>query len=526
MKHSPQLTNGESAKWAQTQCSDRAAIAASQRADLVRGRRTTHEAAKPGALARLLALGIMGLAFGGTAAFRVLGDSTSAAARPNFIFILIDDLGWTDLGCFGSTFYETPRIDRLAAEGMRFTNAYAACTVCSPTRAAILTGKYPARLHLTDWIPGHVRKNARLLIPDWTQYLALEEVTLAEALRPAGYVCGHVGKWHLGNESYYPQRQGFDVNIAGDRWGSPASYFWPYGTKARRVPLDGGSPGEYLTDRLTDEAIDFIRKHRDRPFFLYLAHYAVHTPLQAKPELVAKYEKKLAGGAGGEQRCAVYAAMIESVDQSVGRIVDALRQLQLDQRTVIFFTSDNGGLTLPACRGQPVTCNAPLRAGKGSAYEGGVRVPLIVWWPRTIPPGGVSHTPVISTDFYPTILQLAGLSSDPARQTDGENLVPLLRRTGSLRREAIYWHYPHYHPGGATPYGAVRAGEFRLIEFYEDGRIELYNLANDVGEKQDLSKTQPDRARSLQRLLHQWRKSVGAQMPSGNPNVDAGSPAR
>ncbi len=446
-----------------------------------------------------------------------LASPPAAATRPNVVFLLIDDLGWTDLGCFGSKFYETPHLDRLASEGMRFTNGYAACTVCSPTRAAIMSGHYPARLHLTDWIAGHVRKNAKLRIPDWTKYLPLEEVTVAEALKPAGYTCGHVGKWHLGDEPYYPQHQGFDLNIAGDKWGQPAAYFWPYANKARRTPLSGGKAGEYLTDRLTDEAIRFIRQNKDRPFFLYFAHYAVHTPLQAKQELVAKYQDKLASGEGA-QRCPVYAAMIESVDQSVGRIVDTLRQLDLDQRTLIVFTSDNGGLTLPACRRVPVTSNAPLRAGKGSAYEGGVRVPLIVRWPGVVQPGSVSDTPVISTDFYPTILQCAGVPADPKDPLDGESLLPLLRQTGSLARDAIFWHYPHYHPGGATPYGAVRQGDFRLVEFYEDNHVELYNLRRDVGETQDLASAQPEKAQALRRLLHRWRDAVGAQMPAPNPD--------
>lgn len=462
----------------------------------------------------------MALAYGPTPTWprALAADSTAAPPRPNVIVFLIDDLGWTDLGCFGSKLYETPNIDRLASEGMRFTNGYAACTVCSPTRAAIVAGKYPARLHLTDWIAGHVRKNAKLKIPDWRKYLPLEEVTLAEALKPAGYVCAHVGKWHLGDEPYYPERQGFDVNLGGDKWGAPASYFWPYGNQARRVPLGGGNEGEYLTDRLTDEAIGFIRQNRDKPFFLYFAHYAVHTPLQAKKEMVAKYEAKLASAGEAGQRCAVYAAMIQSVDESVGRVRQTLRQLKLDRQTVVFFTSDNGGLTLPACRGLPVTSNAPLRAGKGSAYEGGVRVPWIAYWPGTIRPQSVCHTPVISMDLYPTVLQIAGIAGDPRHRLDGESLVPLLRETGGLERQAIYWHYPHYHPGGATPYGAVREGDFKLIEFFEDHRVELYDLGRDLGETKDLCQTMPDKAQAMRQRLHDWRRSVGAQMPTPNPD--------
>ena len=447
--------------------------------------------------------------------------------RPNVILFLIDDLGWTDLGCFGSDFYETPNIDRLAERGMRFTDAYAACTVCSPTRAAVMTGKYPARLHLTDWIAGHQRRNPKLLIPDWTKHLPLEEVTLAEALKSAGYATAHIGKWHLGNEPYYPEHQGFDLNAGGDRWGAPASYFWPYQRRqngkpgGRAVPLSDGKPGEYLTDRLTDEAIRFIDSHDDKPFFLYFAHYAVHTPLQAKKELIAHYQAKLdARDKPGGQQCPVYAAMIHSVDESVGRIVEELRKQKLDDRTVILFTSDNGGLTLKACGGRPVTSNAPLRAGKGSAYEGGVRVPLIVRWPGVTQPGSVCHAPAVSIDFYPTILDVVGQPDVATHEPDGRSLVPLLRQTGPLGRNAIYWHYPHYHPGGATPYSAVREGDFRLVEFHEDHHVELYRLSDDVGEKNDLAASIPEKTQQLRRKLADWRKSVDAQMPGPNPDYD------
>ena len=445
--------------------------------------------------------------------------------RPNVILFLIDDLGWTDLGCFGSDFYETPNIDRLARRGMRFTDAYAACTVCSPTRAAVMTGKYPARLHLTDWISGHRRKNPKLLIPDWTKQLELEEITLAEALKPAGYATAHVGKWHLGNDPFYPQHQGFDVNVGGDRWGAPSNYFWPYRRLrqgkpvGRRVPLSGGTSGEYLTDRLTDEAIRFIESNREKPFFLYFAHYAVHTPLQAKKELIAHYRAKLdAVKTPGAQQCAVYAAMIHSVDQSVGRVLETLRRQKLDKRTVILFTSDNGGLVLPFCNRRPVTSNGPLRAGKGSAYEGGVRVPLIVDWPGVTKPGSVCHAPVISVDYYPTVLDIVGRTVAPDHQTDGESLVPLLKQTGTLQRDAIYWHYPHYHPGGATPYSAIRQGDFRLVEFHEDNRVELYDLNKDIGEKNDLSKSMPDETWKLYKRLDGWRASVDAQNPRPNPD--------
>jgi arylsulfatase A-like enzyme len=396
-----------------------------------------------------------------------------------------------------------------------------------------MTGKYPARLHLTDWIAGHQRRNPKLLIPDWTQHLPLEEVTLAEALKPAGYATGHVGKWHLGDEPYYPEHQGFDLNSGGDRWGSPASYFWPYRQRAsgkpvgRAVPLGGGKPGEYLTDRLTDEAIRFIDSHCDKPFFLYFAHYAVHTPLEAKKELIAHYQAKLNDVAqpppavkNSGQQCPVYAAMIHSMDESVGRIVEELRKRKLDDRTVIVFTSDNGGLTLPQCGGRPVTSNAPLRAGKGSAYEGGVRVPLVVHWPGVTQPGSVCNAPVVSIDLYPTILDVVGQAGVATHQSDGKSLAPLLRQTGPLGRDAVYWHYPHYHPGGATPYSAIRDGDFRLVEFHEDHHVELYRLSDDVGENSDLAAAMPEKTQQLRRKLADWLKSVDAQMPTPNPDYD------
>ncbi|GAB6167362.1 sulfatase [Thermostilla marina] len=444
---------------------------------------------------------------------------SAAERRPNVIFFLIDDMGWTDLSCMGSKLYETPHIDRLAAEGMRFTDAYAACTVCSPTRAAVMSGKYPARLHLTDWIAGHRRPNAKLLPPDWRMYLPLEETTLAEALKEAGYATAHIGKWHLGDPPYYPEHQGFDVNIGGDRYGQPASYFWPYANKQRKTPIEGGHEGEYLTDRLTDEALRFIDAHAEEPFFIYFAHYAVHTPLQAKEELIAHYRQKLDSGIDtGKQRCDVYAAMVHSVDESVGRIVADLDRRNLLDDTIIIFTSDNGGLTLPRLDGIPPTDNSPLRAGKGSTYEGGVRVPAIIRWPKRVPKGSVSHEPIITTDYYPTILDLAGLPPKPEQHVDGLSIVPLFDGAETLPRDAIYWHYPHYHPGGATPYSAVRARDWKLIEFFEDGHLELYNLKEDLREQHDLAAERPDLAKRLRAKLQAWRDSVGAQYPRPNPN--------
>jgi len=450
--------------------------------------------------------------------------ATQGQTQPwNVIFMLIDDLGATDFGCTGSRFYETPNIDRLASQGMRFTQGYAACTVCSPTRAAVMTGKYPARLHITDWIKGHNRPKAKLRIPDWTMYLPLEEITIAERLHAAGYVTAHVGKWHLGDAPYYPEHQGFDLNVGGTHMGAPGSYFWPYGTGERRVPLEGGQEGEYLTDRLTDEAIRFIEAHRERPFFMYFAHYAVHTPLQAKPELVAHYEKKVAEAqARGDdldgQQCPVYAAMIHSLDENVGRLMDCLDRLGIAERTVVFLTSDNGGLVLPACQKRPVTHNIGLRAGKGSAYEGGVRVPWIVRWPGVVAPGSVCHEPVISIDAYPTILEITGVADAEDHHSDGISIVPLLTQQKVFAKRAIYWHYPHYHPGGATPYSAVRDGDWKLIEFFEDNHVELYNLKEDPEESQDLAGRIPEKAESLRTQLHRWREEVKAQLPTPNPD--------
>jgi len=441
-----------------------------------------------------------------TAAHQTLAaDSRTPEARLNFVFILIDDLGWRDVSCFGSRYYETPNIDRLAREGMRFTNAYAACPVCSPTRAGILTGKYPARLHLTDWIPGNQPRHAKLRCPDWTKHLPLEEFTMAEAFRAAGYRTYFVGKWHLGGPDYYPEKQGFDVNIAGCFWGHPyRGYFSPY-----HIPtMKDGPKGEYLTDRLTDEALRLLDANGDSPFVLYLAHYAVHAPIQARQEMIERWRRKKPDDG---QKNPAYAAMIESVDRSVGRILDKLEALGIAEHTAVIFMSDNGGLT-------PVTSNRPLRAGKGTPYEGGIREPLIIKWPGKTRPGSICDTPVISNDFYPTMLEMAGLPLRPRQHCDGVSLVPLLTGTGSLPRRDLFWHYPHYHR--SPPFGAVRRGRWKLIEFYEDGRCELYDLANDIGETRDLAATHPDKVRELRTALHQWRKAVGAQMPTPNPDYD------
>ncbi len=434
-------------------------------------------------------------------------ESTARAADPppNIVFILADDLGWADLGCYGSTYYQTPNLDRLASQGMRFTNAYAASSVCSPTRASIMSGKYPARLDLTIWLNGSSGTRRKLLDAPFAKHLPLEEVTIAEALKSAGYATGAIGKWHLGPAPFYPQHQGFDVNIAGTSNGSPAGgYFLP-----NRMNLPGAKKGDYLTDRLTDEALRFIEDRKDRPFFLYQSYHSVHTPIQGKPELVEIYRERDPGD--GKQRNATYAAMVHSLDENVGRILQKLDQLGLSEKTAVFFFSDNGGFL-------GGTSNVPLRLGKGYSYEGGHREPCIVRLPGVTRPGTVCHEPIISTDFYPTILAMANVPAKPRQHVDGLSIVPLLSDpSATLDREALYWHYPHYSPQGGTPSGAVRVGDWKLIEFFEDGHLELYNLKEDLGEKNDLAADAPEKVKELHERLLAWRKSVDAKLPRENP---------
>lgn len=450
-----------------------------------------------------------------TAVFCAAGLAQAAPAKPNVILIVVDDLGWADLGCSGSSFYRTVHIDRLASEGMRFTDAYAAGPVCSPTRASLLTGKHPARLQLTDWLPGRQdRPSQKLLKPEIQRHLPLQEVTLADALREAGYATAAIGKWHLGGRGFLPEDQGFDLNVAGDDTGTPLSYLAPFRSGARVMPgLEQSREGEYLTDRLTEEAERFIAAHQDRPFFLYLSHYAVHTPMVAKADRVREFQSLSPSGA---QTNAIYAAMIESVDESVGRIVQKLRDLNLADKTALFFTSDNGGLSVREGPNTPATSNAPLRAGKGYLYEGGIRVPLIVRWPGQVRPGSLERTPVCSTDFFPTILALAGITGSAS--PDGEDLLPLLREEGPLAPRSLFWHYPHYSNQGGDPCGAVREGDFKLIQFYEDGRLELFKLNEDPAESRDLAAVLPEKAAALRRRLQAWRRAQGAQMMEPNPD--------
>lgn len=457
-------------------------------------------------------------------------EAPQAARRPNFVIFLVDDLGWSDGGVFGSDLYETPNIDRLAADGMRFAASYAACTVCSPTRAAMMTGKYPGRTHVTDWIRGHQRPFAKLRVPDWTMKIEARHTTIAEALGSAGYRTATVGKWHLmpnGDPDmgdYVPEKHGFEINVGGNQWGQPGSYFHPYEHPKRAGrgigPMPpGGQDGDYLTDRLSAEAVKLIEQFGDEPFLLYFPFYSVHTPIQAKEEEIAHYEPLVKEGMLHTDP--VYASMTTSVDRGVGLVRAKLEEMGLADNTVILFAGDNGGLDRDGT-GRP-TENRPIRDGKGSAYEGGVRTPGLAYWPGVTRAGAVSEEPIITVDFYPTILEIAGVEGDPEHnaRVDGTSLVPLLRDADTtLDREALYWHYPHYHSQGATPHSAIRAGDWRLVEFFEDGRIELYNLADDIGEQNDLAAEMPEKVAVLRAMLAAWREDVGAQMPTENPDHD------
>lgn len=515
------------------------------------------------------------------ASLLMVTPASADVRRPNVVFFLVDDLGWRDLGCYGSSFYETPNIDQFAERSVRFTQAYAACHVCSPTRASIMTGKYPARLHLTDWLPGRREfpfqqlKNAEI-----HQHLPLEELTIGEALQLHGYRTAHIGKWHLGEEPFGPLRQGFDIQIPHWNKGWPkAGYHAPF-------QLDGleDERDEYLTDCLTDEAVRFIEANQDRPFFLYLSHFAVHDPIQGRADLVAKYEEKLKQQPTPQlpafilegnpdaisppsseelqsrvkepvssayrvfpdrtvkikqhQGNAQFAAMVESVDESLGRLLDKLRALNLASNTIVILFSDNGGMS-GANFGNPErvidpdrldqafsTSNLPLRGAKGWLYEGGIREPLIVHWPQQGQPGSVCEVPVISTDFYPTILEMVGVPLQPNQHADGISLAPLVQGAKTLVREAIYWHFPHYsNHGMQSPGGAVRAGDYKLLEYFENNSVQLFNLREDFGERNDLSRAEPDKVAELRSMLHAWRKGVSARMMEPNPEyVSAEAP--
>ena len=443
-----------------------------------------------------------------------------AQDRPNFLFVLVDDLGWSDLGVYGSDLHETPRIDAFAETAMRFTNAYSASPVCSPTRASILTGKYPAKVRMTIWREAarNPPLNRKVVPPIALDSLPHEEITVAEVLRPAGYVTAHIGKWHLGTAEYYPQTQGFDYNIGGTLWGAPQSFFYPYsGTRPfsglRYVPhLEGGGDGEYLTDRLTSEAIRILREVRGKPFFLHLAFHTVHTPIEGKPKIADRYRARIREEM--RHRNPHLAAMVHSLDENFGRLLDTLRELGTIDNTVVILTSDNGGF-VNQYDGTQVTDNSPLRSGKGSLYEGGIRVPAIILWPGVTPAGSVNDTPISSVDYYRTMLAIAGVEGDKDynRTVDGINLSPLLRDpSAETDRSALYFHYPHYY-ATTSPVSAVRVGDWKLLRYYEDTRVELYNLADDMGERNDLATERPEMAKALVKRLEAWWERVGAQHP-------------
>ena len=453
--------------------------------------------------------------------------------KPNIIFFLVDDLGWMDTEPYGSKFYETPNIKKLAQEGMLFTQAYAANPVCSPTRASIMSGKYPSNFQATNWFgapqPDEELKNNKtkaknpLLSAAYQEYLPLKEITIPEALKNGGYQTFFAGKWHLGEtEDFWPEQQGFDINKGGYASGSPKSYFSPY----KNPKLSDGPNGEHLPDRLAAETNQFIEANSQKPFFAMLSFYSVHNPLAGRKDLLEKYqEKRKALGLKDEfsqegkfkvrinQSHATYAAVVEGMDLAVGKVLQKLKELKLDDNTIIVFFSDNGGLAIN--EGTP-TSNLPLRAGKGWLYEGGIREPLIIKWPNTIKAGSVNHTPVISNDFYATFLAAAKLPFMPKQHTGGTNILPLLQGETSKER-ALFWHYPHYSNQGGSPGSAIRKGDWKLIRWYESGKEELFNLKNDIGEQKNLVEQETKIAKSLAKKLDKWLKSEQALFPEKNP---------
>ncbi len=436
--------------------------------------------------------------------------SATPKPKPNIVFFLVDDLGWADAGCYGNSFNETPNIDRLATQGMRFTDAYAACPVCSPTRASILSGQYPARLGLTDFISGHWRPYEKLRVPiNRQQQLPLETISIPEVLKTAGYTSGAFGKWHLGGKGSMPEDHGFDTAVVTSGWGH-------FGNNSQ--PNQKWTKEQYLAEELTNLGEQFIEANRERPFFLYLSHFAVHIPLEARQDKVAKYEKKPKPKEGINNP--VYAAMLEHVDDSLGRIMKKLDDLDLADNTLLVFFSDNGGLRqIYTGDGPLVTSNAPLRAEKGTLYEGGIREPLIVRWPGVVKPNSKSDALVSSVDLHPTFAEIAGIKVPEDYPLDGQSIVPVLSQKQDWKDRSIYWHYPHYHH--STPASAIREGDWKLLEFFEDERLELYNLKADIGETRNLAGQQKEKAQALLAKLEAWRESVRAELPIPNQDYDA-----
>ena len=459
--------------------------------------------------------------------------NVAAAKQTNFLFFLVDDMGWADIGANGSKYHETPHIDKLAATGMRFTQGYAACPVCSPTRASIMTGRHPVRVDITDWIPGQGnRATNKLLHPQDRDNLAHEEVTIAEQLKQHGYQTFFAGKWHLGSEGHWPEDQGFDINIGGHHRGSPpGGYYAPWTNPALKAKKNG----EYLTERLTEESVNFLEKRDDdKPFLLYLSYYNIHTPIQPYKKRIDHYTAKATKMFQGEtpakaehegftrmrQDNAELASMVAAVDDSVGALLGKLKELKLNENTVVIFFSDNGGLSTRGGKRFGPGCNLPLRASKGWLYEGGVREPTIIRAPGVTRPGSVSHKPMVSMDFFPTMLELAGLPAQPKLHADGQSLVSQLKGNDDGNR-TLYWHYPHYHGSSWKPGAAIRDGDWKLIEFYHHEKIELYNLADDIGEQKNLAASQPQKAAELRAKLGAWQKRLKAKMPVPNPNYKA-----
>lgn len=471
---------------------------------------------------------------GGLVGYAALAQRVAAASgieKPNIVFLLADDLGWADTAVYGGDLVETPNLKRLADSGVRFTDAYAAAPVCSPTRASLMTGKYPARLHMTTWYEASQDPplNKKLIPPKTVGDLPLTENNVAKALHEQGYLTAHLGKWHLGSAGYYPENQGFDIDIGGTFWGAPQTHFYPYkgnkywGGEARYVPhMEWGHRGEYLADQLTDDALDVMTRAKDQPFYLNLWYYSVHVPAEAPAALVEKYKKKLRPGL--HHTNATYAAMVADLDNNIGRVLDHIDKLGIAERTIVIFGSDNGGY-IGNWNGEQVTSNSPLRSGKGSLYEGGIRVPLIVRWPGVTPAGAECNEPVISNDFFPTVLDMTGkLTSVPYEKDDGRSLAPLLKNSrATLGRKTLFFHYPHYYET-TTPVGAIREGPWKLLEYFEDWHCELYDLRSDIGERHDLAQEHPRKVAELRDKLHAWRQSVNAQMPQRNPSVAETTP--
>ncbi len=469
------------------------------------------------------------------------GQNQAAAKKLNVVFFLADDVGWKDLGCYGSSFYETPNLDALAKDGMRFTRAYAAAPVCSPTRASLLTGKYPLRMGITDYISGvwntpaeapKWKRNTPLLPAYNNDRLSHHEYTLAEAMKSAGYVTYYAGKWHLGPKDFWPQAQGFQTNAGGFTAGQPPSYFSPY----KNPMLADGPEGEYLPERLAGETAAFIRANKEKPFFVYHSFYLAHTPLQAKEDMIRKYMEKAKSlnrtdsfGMEGtskirlNQSFAVYAAMIEAMDNAVGNIITALKEEGLYDQTLIVFTSDNGGLSTSE---RHPTSNVPLRAGKGWMYEGGIREPLLVRWPGVTKPGHVSDAVVMSPDFYPTVLSCTGQRPIAQQHIDGISFSGVLQGKQPVKR-TLYWHYPHYGNQGGRPASCIMNGDWKLIRWYGDGEdtYELYNISNDLSEKENLVQKQPARVAAMKKKLELFLKEGHAKFPVINPEYQEKSNA-